>query len=156
MRKLLIKELIKLNNNKKIYLIINDLGFSVIEPFKDKFPNRIFNAGVSEQNMMGMAAGIASEKCNVFVYSIANFSTFNTFRLSSNLTITPSVNHSQHPYGVSRFRFSFKREGDQTEYSFLFFLYASQNRIGCDVAGTQAHGSVNGFLPNAASSLTNT
>ena len=76
MRKLFIKELIKLNNNKKIYLIINDLGFSVIEPFKDKFPNRIFNAGVSEQNMMGMAAGIASEKCNVFVYSIANFSTF--------------------------------------------------------------------------------
>jgi transketolase len=76
MRKLLIKELIKLNKDKKIYLIINDLGFSVIEPFKDKFPNRIFNAGVSEQNMMGMAAGIASEKCNVFVYSIANFSTF--------------------------------------------------------------------------------
>jgi transketolase len=76
MRKLLIKELIKLNRNKKIYLIINDLGFSVIEPFKDKFPNRTFNAGVSEQNMMGMAAGIASEKCNVFVYSIANFSTF--------------------------------------------------------------------------------
>ena len=76
MRKLLIKHLIKLNKNKKIYLIINDLGFSVIEPFKNKFPNRIFNAGVSEQNMMGMAAGIASEKCNVFVYSIANFSTF--------------------------------------------------------------------------------
>ena len=76
MRRLLIKQLIKLNKNRKIYLIINDLGFSVIEPFKDKFPNRIFNAGVSEQNMMGMAAGIASEKCNVFVYSIANFSTF--------------------------------------------------------------------------------
>ena len=76
MRKLLIKELIKINKNKKIYLIINDLGFNVVEPFKKKFPDRIFNAGVSEQNMMGMAAGIASEKCNVFVYSIANFSTF--------------------------------------------------------------------------------
>ena len=76
MRKLLIKELVKSNNKKKIYLIINDLGFSVIEPFKKKYPDRIFNAGVSEQNMMGMAAGIASEKCNVFVYSIANFPTF--------------------------------------------------------------------------------
>ena len=62
--------------NKKSYLIINDLGFSVIEPFKKKFPDRIFNAGVSEKNMMGMAAGIASEKSNVFVYSIGNFSTF--------------------------------------------------------------------------------
>ena len=76
MRKLFIKKLIENNKNKKNYLIINDLGFSVIEPFKKKFPDRIFNAGVSEQNMMGMAAGIASEKSNVFVYSIGNFSTF--------------------------------------------------------------------------------
>ena len=70
------KSFLENDDNSDPYLIINDLGFSVIEPFKDKFPNRIFNAGVSEQNMMGMAAGIASEKCNVFVYSIANFSTF--------------------------------------------------------------------------------
>jgi transketolase len=76
MRKLLIKELVKSNIKKNIYLIINDLGYSVVEPFKEKYPDRIFNAGVSEQNMMGMAAGIASEKCIVFVYSIANFSTF--------------------------------------------------------------------------------
>ena len=76
MRKLFINQLIKNNKRKNTFLIINDLGFSVIEPFKKKYPDRIFNAGVSEQNMMGMAAGIASEKCNVFVYSIANFSTF--------------------------------------------------------------------------------
>ena len=76
MRKLFIKELLKSNKNKKNYLLINDLGYSIIEPFRKKYPDRIFNAGVSEQNMMGMAAGIASENCNVFVYSIANFSTF--------------------------------------------------------------------------------
>jgi len=76
MRKLFIKQLVQNSNKKKNYLLINDLGYNVIEPFKKKFPDRIFNAGVSEQNMMGMAAGIASEKCNVFVYSIANFSTF--------------------------------------------------------------------------------
>ena len=76
MRKLLIKEITKLNKKKKIYIIVNDLGFNVIEPFKKKFPNNIFNAGVSEQNMMGMSAGIASEKFQVFAYSIANFSTF--------------------------------------------------------------------------------
>ena len=93
MRKLLIKELIKLNKNKKIYLIINDLGFSVIEPFKDKFPNRIFNAGVSEQNMMGMAAGIASEKCIVFVYSIANFSAFSIIRSQTAISLIPSILH---------------------------------------------------------------
>ena len=77
MRKIFIKELTNLNNNKRnIYLVINDLGFNVIEPFKNKFPKRCFNAGVSEQSMMGMSAGIASEKCHTFVYSIANFSTF--------------------------------------------------------------------------------
>ncbi|MDA9172656.1 transketolase, partial [Candidatus Pelagibacter sp.] len=76
MRKLFIKQLLKLNKNKKNYLLINDLGYNVIEPFKNKFPDRTFNAGVSEQNMMGMAAGIASENSHVFVYSIANFSTF--------------------------------------------------------------------------------
>ena len=76
MRKLFIKELVKLNKSRNIYLIINDLGFNVVEPFQKKFPNKFFNAGVSEQNMMGMSAGIASEKAHVFVYSIANFSTF--------------------------------------------------------------------------------
>ncbi len=77
MRKVFIKELTKLNDKKNnIYLVINDLGYNVVEPFANKFPKRFFNAGVSEQNMMGMSAGIASEKCHTFVYSIANFSTF--------------------------------------------------------------------------------
>jgi transketolase len=67
MRNFFIKQLVESNKKKNIYLLINDLGFGVIEPFKKKYPDRIFNAGVSEQNMMGMAAGIASEKCNVFV-----------------------------------------------------------------------------------------
>ena len=77
MRKIFIQELVKLNSKKKkIYLVINDLGFNVIEPFKNKFPKQFFNAGVSEQSMMGLSAGIASEKCHTFVYSVANFTTF--------------------------------------------------------------------------------
>ena len=77
MRKYFIDSLVSFNKSKKsIYLILNDLGFNVIEPFKKKYPNKVYNAGVSEQNMMGLAAGIASEKAQVFVYSIANFSTF--------------------------------------------------------------------------------
>ena len=77
MRKQFIENLIKLNKKKKnIYIILNDLGFNVIEPFYKNYPKKIFNAGVSEQNMMGMSAGIASEKGQVFAYSIANFSTF--------------------------------------------------------------------------------
>ena len=48
MRKLFIKELLKSSKNKKNYLLINDLGYNVIEPFKKKYPDRIFNAGVDE------------------------------------------------------------------------------------------------------------
>lgn len=62
--------------NKNIILMVGDLGFSVVEPFQEEFPDRFINAGVAEQNMMGVAAGMASEGCHVFVYSIANFPTF--------------------------------------------------------------------------------
>lgn len=77
MRNTFIDELIKLATiNDRIVLIVGDLGFSVVEPFAEKFPDRFINAGVAEQNMMGLAAGMASEGYHVFVYSIANFPTF--------------------------------------------------------------------------------
>ncbi len=62
--------------DQSIVLIIGDLGFNVVEPFQNEFPNRFFNAGISEQAMASMAAGMASEGYKVFIYSIANFPTF--------------------------------------------------------------------------------
>lgn len=62
--------------NKKIILMVGDLGYSVIEDFQQKFPDRFYNAGISEQNMASMAAGLASDGFHVFIYSIANFPTF--------------------------------------------------------------------------------
>jgi transketolase len=62
--------------NKNIALVVGDLGYGVVEPFAMRFPNRFFNAGVAEQNMMGLSAGLASEGYHVFAYSIANFPTF--------------------------------------------------------------------------------
>ena len=62
--------------NDKIILMVGDLGYSAIEPFRDEFPDRFINAGVAEQNMTAMAAGMASEGFQVFTYSIANFPTF--------------------------------------------------------------------------------
>jgi transketolase len=59
--------------NKKIILMVGDLGYSVIEDFQEKFPDRFYNAGISEQNMASMAAGLASDGFHVFIYSIANF-----------------------------------------------------------------------------------
>ncbi|HEY9139177.1 MAG TPA: hypothetical protein VIM67_12965, partial [Terriglobus sp.] len=49
-----------------IWLVCGDLGFSVLEQFSDRFPDRYLNAGVAEQNMTGLAAGLAMEGKTVF------------------------------------------------------------------------------------------
>lgn len=59
----------------QIHLVVGDLGFGVVEPFARQFPNRFLNTGVAEQNMTGVAAGIALCNKVVFTYSIANFPT---------------------------------------------------------------------------------
>jgi transketolase len=75
-----INELIlQARKNPKIFLVVGDLGFSVIEPFAEEFPDRYLNAGVAEQNMTSVAAGLASEGYHVFTYSIANFPTLRCF-----------------------------------------------------------------------------
>lgn len=77
MRNAFIDELTKQARvHSHIALIVGDLGFSVVEPFAEEFPDRFLNAGVAEQNMTGIAAGMASEGYHVFTYSIANFPTF--------------------------------------------------------------------------------
>ncbi|MEI9919614.1 MAG: transketolase C-terminal domain-containing protein [Bacteroidota bacterium] len=76
MRTAFIQQLIEeARKNEKIFLITGDLGFSVLEPFANEFPDRFLNAGVAEQNMTGLAAGLAMEGYTVFTYSIANFPT---------------------------------------------------------------------------------
>ena len=59
--------------DERIFLLTGDLGYSVLEPFARRFPNRYFNAGIAEQNMTGVAAGLALCGKTVFTYSIANF-----------------------------------------------------------------------------------
>lgn len=59
----------------RIWLLTGDLGFSVLEVFAERFPDRYVNMGVAEQNMTGVAAGLAMSGKIVFTYSIANFPT---------------------------------------------------------------------------------
>ena len=63
------------NDNKDVVLITGDLGFGLFENFSDKFPSQFINIGIAEQNMIGVAAGLALEGKVVFVYSIGNFPT---------------------------------------------------------------------------------
>ena len=62
-------------SDERIWLLVGDLGYSVVEPFKQEFADRFINVGVAEQNMTGIAAGLALSGKIVFTYSIANFPT---------------------------------------------------------------------------------
>lgn len=80
MRYTFIKELIRqAEKNKNIMLLTADLGYTVVEEFRDKFPDRFINVGVSESNMIGLATGLAMSGKIVFVYSIATFATLVPF-----------------------------------------------------------------------------
>lgn len=57
----------------RIVLMTGDLGFGVLTDFMQELPRQFVNAGVAEQNMTGMAAGMALSGKTVFTYSIANF-----------------------------------------------------------------------------------
>jgi transketolase len=65
--------------NPDIYFLTGDLGFSVVEDFQKEFPDRFLNVGIAEQNLMGVAAGLALSGKTVFVYSIASFATMRCF-----------------------------------------------------------------------------
>ena len=59
----------------RIHMVLADIGFGEIEPFRDTFPERYYNVGVAEQNMTGVACGIAMKGNIAVTYSIANFPT---------------------------------------------------------------------------------
>src|SRR6266853_1036746 len=59
----------------EIMLLTGDLGFGALDGFFAEFPRQIVNVGVAEQNMSGLATGLALEGHTVFTYSIGNFPT---------------------------------------------------------------------------------
>lgn len=61
--------------DERICLMTADLGYNVLTPFMEHYPDRYFNVGISEQAMTAMAAGVALEGQIVFTYSIGNFPT---------------------------------------------------------------------------------
>jgi len=76
MRQAFINILIQLaEQDKDVWLLTADMGFGVVEQFATKFSKQYANVGVAEQNMIGVATGLALEGKKVFCYSIANFPT---------------------------------------------------------------------------------
>ncbi len=76
MRKVFNTELLSMaRQDPRIFMILADIGYGEIEPFARAFPDRYFNCGVAEQNMTGIACGVAMEGNIAITYSIANFPT---------------------------------------------------------------------------------
>jgi transketolase len=60
-------------DHPRVLLLTGDLGYTVLEQFAERFPSRFINVGVAEQNMIGVATGLAASGFVPFVYSIAPF-----------------------------------------------------------------------------------
>lgn len=74
MRKTFINTLIELaRKDKDIVLITPDMGFSVLEPFFEEFPERSINCGIAEQNAVSVASGMALMGKKPYVYTIIPF-----------------------------------------------------------------------------------
>lgn len=63
----------------RIFLVNPDVGFSVLERFRDEFPDRYVNVGIAEQNAIGVAAGLALSGKIPYVYSMIPFLTMRCF-----------------------------------------------------------------------------
>jgi len=68
----------------RIMLLTGDLGFMALEPFRERFPDRFFNMGVAEQNMIGVATGLADAGYTPFCYSIVPFAVLRPFEFIRN------------------------------------------------------------------------
>jgi transketolase len=64
-----------------VVLLTGDLGFMALEPFRDKYPDRFLNVGAAEQNMIGVATGLADAGYRPFCYSIAPFAVLRPYEL---------------------------------------------------------------------------
>ncbi len=85
MRGALTRTLVQLaEEDPRILLLTGDLGYMALEPFAERFPDRFFNVGVAEQNMVGLATGLAEAGFIPFVYSIVTFASLRAYEFIRN------------------------------------------------------------------------
>lgn len=92
-RRVIIDEILPfVRKDKRIMLLVGDMGFGVIDKFKKEFPDRIFNCGMMEQGMVGIAAGMAMAGLKPVVYCIVNFLAFRAIEQIRNDVILQNLN----------------------------------------------------------------
>ncbi|MCB1003735.1 MAG: hypothetical protein KDB35_06065, partial [Acidimicrobiales bacterium] len=85
MRRALIDALVaRAERDPRVVLLTGDLGFTVVEPFAERFPDRFVNVGVAEQNLVGLATGMAEAGMVPFTYSLASFTALRPYEFVRN------------------------------------------------------------------------
>ena len=89
--------------DKRIVLLVCDMGFGVVDEFKKEFPGRLFNMGIMEQGTVGIAAGMAMTGLMPIVYSIVNFLAFRALEQVRNDVVKQDLNVKFISTGVNNF-----------------------------------------------------
>ncbi len=85
MRNAFVRALVELaEKDSRVMLLTGDLGFMALEPFTERFPDRFINVGVAEQDMIGLATGLAEGGLVPFVYSIGTFASLRPYEFIRN------------------------------------------------------------------------
>jgi transketolase len=93
MRKFFVSTVVEImENNPNIFFLTGDLGYGVLDPIRDKFPDRFRNVGSSEQLMIGMAVGLSYQGYIPICYSITPFCIYRPFEMIRNY-----LNHENTP-----------------------------------------------------------
>ena len=59
--------------DENIFFLTADMGINLVEKFEEKYPKRFLNVGIAEQNLIGVASGLAESGMRPYVYTISNF-----------------------------------------------------------------------------------
>lgn len=89
--------------DRRIVILVCDMGFAVADKFKEEFPDRIFNVGIIEQGAVGIAAGMAMAGLKPIVYSIVNFLAFRAFEQIRNDVVLQGLNVKFIATGVNNY-----------------------------------------------------
>src|SRR5258708_23812991 len=85
MRRAFIGALLEIASREpRVVLLTADLGYGVVDQFAKQLPRQFINVGVAEQNMMGVATGLAARGYIPFAYSIASFASLRAYEFIRN------------------------------------------------------------------------
>jgi transketolase len=89
--------------DKRIFLLVSDMGFGVCDKFREEFPERLINTGIMEQGTVGIAAGMAMTGLIPVVYSIVNFIVFRALEQVRNDVVLQDLNVKFIATGVNNY-----------------------------------------------------